>query len=108
MARSFALHETAIKFTVTMKTINDDGEAVTYGARPGDHHHIEFRRPSGIWEPPRLAEYDEATGEVAYDLGASHADLLTETGPWEFRAVLVRSDRSVIKTTPSDRFWVVP
>lgn len=91
---------------MVMKTRNADNEIVNYEAIAADRHMIEFRRPSGTYVT-RPAEYDEVEGRVSYDLAASHEDLLTETGAWAYRGVLVRNDGMVIKSSWSDRFWVV-
>lgn len=107
MRCSYALHETGIQFRIVMKTKNADNMVVNYEEIPDDRHYVEFRTPRGVYVR-REAQYDAVAGRVSYDLNASHDDLLTETGPWEYRGVLVRNDGMVIKSAPSARFWVVP
>ena len=103
----YAVGETGIRWAVTMKTMNAAGDEVVYEARARDAHYVEFRRPSGD-TVRHAAAYDGATGEVSWDQGGAHADLLDEPGAWSYRGVLVRADGETIKTGWAPRFWVVP
>lgn len=104
MACTYGVGEAGIIWEITLQTVNEEGETVSYTIGSADGHKLEFRRPDGTFVE-RDAEYER--GMLTYDQG-DDTTLLNMPGRWQFRGVIRRGEGAEIKSPYWEGFWVVP